>query len=87
MNPIEYLWDLLVGCMWTYRLPQTVVDLRQAVIDRQHNIPQVDIRKLINSMPRRWKSFSMKMAGKHIIGLCLKCTCGHLKGTVEIVDF
>ena len=87
MNPIEHLWDFLVGCMWTYRLPQTVVDLRQAVIDEQHNIPQVDITKLINSMRRRWKSFSIKMAGKHIIGLSLKRACGPLKGTWKLWTF
>lgn len=54
MNPIEHLWDLLDrrirGCP---QVPQTVHQLRQALVDEWRNIPQMDITNLINSMRRR----------------------------------
>ena len=50
MNTIEHLWDLLerrVRCR--AQEPQTVSDLRQALIHEWRNIPQADISNLINS--------------------------------------
>ena len=54
MNPIEHLWDLLERRVCGRpQVPQTVADLRQALIHKWRNIPQADISNLINSMRRR----------------------------------
>ena len=54
MNPIEQLWDLLERRVrGRLQVPQTVADLRQALIHEWCNIPQADICNLINSMRRR----------------------------------
>ena len=43
MNPIKHLWDLLDRHVrGRQQVPQTVAELRQALIDVWRNIPQVD---------------------------------------------
>ena len=54
MNPIEHLWDLLERRVRSRpQVPQTLAQMRQALIDEWRNIPQVEITNLINSMRRR----------------------------------
>ena len=46
MNPIEHLWDLLERRVRGHtQVPQTVADMRQALIREWHNIPQADTKK------------------------------------------
>ena len=54
MNPVEHLLDLLERRVrGRPKAPQTVADLRQALIHEWRNISQADISNLINSMRRR----------------------------------
>ena len=53
MNPIEHLSDLFDRRVsGRHQVPQTVAELRQALIDEWHNIPQVGITNLVDSMRR-----------------------------------
>ena len=54
MNPIEHLWDTLDRRVHARTpLPQSHAELRQALIEEWHLIPQWMINRLITSMPRR----------------------------------
>ena len=53
MNPIEHMSDLLDRRVsGRHQVPQTVAELCQALIDEWHNVPQVDITNLVDSMRR-----------------------------------
>ena len=65
MNPIEHLWDLLDRRVrGRQQVPQTVAELRQALIDEWCNIPKVDITNLVNSMRRRCTEL-LRENGRH----------------------
>lgn len=54
LNPIEHLWDLLDRRVRRRQpQPQTLEQLRNALQDEWGRIPQQQIRRLIQSMPRR----------------------------------
>ena len=54
MNPIEHLWDTLDRRVRARTPPpQSHAELRQALIEEWHRIPQWRINRLITSMPRR----------------------------------
>ena len=64
MNLIEHLWDLLERRVHGRpQVPQAVAELCQALIHEWRNIPQVDIRNLINSMRRQFTKFLRKYGG------------------------
>lgn len=54
MNAIEHMWDIL-GRRLQQRVPQPVTraQLGAALVDEWNNIPQYQINRLVNSMPRR----------------------------------
>ncbi|MBN3291941.1 TCB2 transposase, partial [Polypterus senegalus] len=54
LNPIEHLWDIMFRSIRRRQVaPQTVQQLRDALIQIWEEMPQDTIRRLIRSMPRR----------------------------------
>ncbi|KAG2470935.1 TC1A transposase, partial [Polypterus senegalus] len=54
LNPIEHLWDIMFRSIRHRQVaPQTVQQLRNALIQIWEEMPQDTIRRLIRSMPRR----------------------------------
>lgn len=52
LNPIEHVWDML-GRLIRNRQPETIPDLRIALLEEWENIPQRDIANCVESLPRR----------------------------------
>ena len=65
VNPIEHLWDELQRRI-RHRpaMPETLQELRVALQEEFEAIPQISIRNLINSMPRRLNAV-MQTRGGH----------------------
>ena len=54
LNPIEHIWDMLKRKIKsTSNPPQTLNELRSAVVSAWSSIPQVDVRNIIQTMPDR----------------------------------
>ncbi|GFV16132.1 transposable element Tcb1 transposase [Trichonephila clavipes] len=66
LNPIEYVWDMLVRRIAARQPPPIRPrELRRALLDEWCNIPQDQIDNLILSMPRRCKA-CIASSGRHI---------------------
>ena len=64
LNPIEHLWDLLDRRLRRrQRQPQTRQQLMDALQDEWRQIPQRQIRRLIQSMPRRIRAVLQAQGG------------------------
>ena len=53
LNPIEHTWDELGRRFCRHNLPQTLVQLRQRLIQEWNNIPHETTRRCVQSMRRR----------------------------------
>lgn len=54
LNPIEHAWDAVKRAVWNRQpLPQTVPEIREAVVQEWDRLPQEMLDNLILSMPRR----------------------------------
>jgi len=62
LNPIEHVWDML-GRRVRNRQPNTLSDLRTALLEEWENIPPEAIRNCIESMPRRMVKVMRKRGG------------------------
>ena len=64
MNPIEDMWDTLDRRVRARTPPpQSHAELRQALIEEWHLIPQWRINRLITSMPRRVRALIAARGG------------------------
>lgn len=65
LNPIEHVWDMLERRI---RLrpaaPQNLQELQEALIEEWERLPQMGIRKLVRSMPRRCQEV-LRVQGNH----------------------
>ena len=54
LNPIEHVWDILRRrVVQRHHPPRVVLDLRRALVEEWDAIPQNDIQRPIQSMPKR----------------------------------
>ncbi|KAI5703251.1 hypothetical protein M8J76_000466 [Diaphorina citri] len=54
LNPIEHIWDILKRRIrGRHILPDSLHELKEAIVDEWNGIPQEQISNVINSMPRR----------------------------------
>ena len=64
LNPIEHLWDELGRRVRNgLNPPETLDELRRALIQEWNNIPQTCIRNLIGSMRRRCQAVTNARGG------------------------
>ena len=65
LNPIEHLWDNLDRRVRRRpNPPNSVNDLRAALLEEWNNIPQADINRLVLSMRRRCQAVSIARGGQ-----------------------
>ena len=64
LNPIEHIWDMLKRKIKSAsNPPQTLNELRSAVVSAWNSIPQVDVRNIIQSMPDRMQPVKRARGG------------------------
>ncbi|GFX73027.1 DDE_3 domain-containing protein [Trichonephila clavipes] len=77
LNPIEHVKDMLGRRIAAHQLPPTcLLELRRALLDEWHNIPQDQIDNLILSMPRRCKELWFQQDG---------ATCHTARATIDLL--
>ncbi|GFT98638.1 transposable element Tcb2 transposase [Trichonephila clavipes] len=65
LNPIDYVWDMLVRRISASQPSHLSTGTSEALLDEWCNIPQDQIDNLILSMPRRCKAY-IALSGRHI---------------------
>ncbi|GFX44063.1 transposable element Tcb1 transposase [Trichonephila clavipes] len=76
MNPIDHVWDALGRRAAGHQSPpQTLQDLKRALLEEWDRIPQLVINSLIDSMPQRLGDPSL---------LCAKSACYHRQWCKEV---